>query len=214
MKPKTEEEVVTTICERLDIPYNAEETDALINLHAMVQLMRTDKKYVEYHTMSYTNPEDWEGERQEIEGLTIAKINVQLTKQSVVINKRIRDWRIVYDKLVGLIVNNMQFLSVLEPRMIEMPLVSQIQFASNLIYKNTSRGPANWILVNNEFYEEHKDELHLNNRMLNILKDDKIDRPIVGRKGGDYEEGIYLFKWQKNYKLDSIGVIKNCYISL
>ncbi len=215
LKPKTQEQIIETICGKHDIPYSEEEYDALINLFSIASIKRELKANITKYYIGLKEEDDITLDSDNnFENLNILKrLTMIIVSDDVSINTKIKDWRLIYNRAINLIIKNADSVNIETTECDD--LLSRIHWASKLYSHLKHIGNINFILCS----EQNKKLIEKEKFMFPncaIISNKKLGKKIIiGRKPvKDVDKGLYVFKYKNYYKLAGIGNIEGLFVSI
>jgi hypothetical protein len=230
LKPKSEYEIKEEIRKRLDIEKDIKASDIgyLEKLFKIVTILKSDKPrgkiaYMDFDNVPRENAEESFSSEPSALGEMVVRmepLTLNLYTKSININKKIKEWKEIYYKVLQRIIKisermeDEELMQKHEYFSTTWPVLNNFAFASNLIAQKSRYGPATFVLIHPEFHEKHRDQIESQDYLKVVVEETLEGKIIFGRKSNANEAGIFLTKYKNKYSLDVLGVEKNNYISI
>jgi hypothetical protein len=192
----------------------------LLNISSLITIKILDQKEGKTFAIAFEEqPHNFDNairldnviEGAEFEISEMIEIKSVLISKDISVNKKIKSWKKIYEEII----ENM--LSIAEIRKIsevgDKNLLHEILMASHDIAVKTRRGPGNFVVMGKNTFNIIK---KYENTSMKYIVDNKFpdNMILVGRKTEEMMEGLHLYKFEDNYKINVMGDPKNLYICL
>lgn len=206
---KTKEEIIQSICKKIEIPYKTEEADDIFKMSKMIPIHSSDDQYFIYYFMNYyetVEPVNMEAVNPGQHHLP--SIEVKVESKVINIDQKIFNWQKIYLYLLKIIKDNSKTVEELNLN-IKRDVISNTKYIENIdelmkliymcnhIYQLEFRFQCNFILMNSELSDYFPSKI--NN--FNIIFDDNVEGITVGRKNEKLDYGLFLAKYKDKFKI-------------
>lgn len=226
LKPKTKRQIEDSVCEEYGIEVSSrKEIKNVMNLLKIVDFIHTDAKdddHVVYVSLAFEevdNPPDVQiqthhsfeidGGEYNFEIESIREIKSVLCNHKIYLLHPIFNWEEIYKKVIEEIVLGAEVQSVNISS--DKELAFRIMAASSSIYRNTRRGPGDFLIANKQTIKRIPKLPQVKFIEDNTFNDKVI---LVGRKTQMMDRGIHFVKNERFYNIADIGDLNKYYICL
>lgn len=203
LRPKTQEEIITNICDKHDIPYSKSECDAIMDLFCITKIIKCTSPYPIHNYV------DIYSAHVNLDAPVGTQLSLKVFEEKIIIDKPIKDWTIILKEVILMIKDNIIDLTSISKTWGEY----KVEPAASYIASNSRIGYANFVLCN----KEKRNKLNIRNpTYLKLVENSLIgDDIIIGRKPEkDTEKGLYIFKYKNFYKVSKIGNLNNLFLKI
>lgn len=222
LKPKSADDINTSICQLYDISIdNKKDIETINKLYSIIDIKNCDTSAVKIYYLAMIYSSDNEQQNQNAAtplsdlfnaAISLSRIEIRLQSYDFKIKKKINSWSKIYREFVNMMLNEGVIINkeINDKR----NLFLHINMCSNMIAQSSKKGPANFIITSNKI-KKIIEEFRPN---YNIIIDNKLkDNILIGRKDTrELDSNIRLLKHKNCYKIVTCepSEIKNCYICL